>query len=102
MSSNKNELDEILEKEFKRAIVSMVNEIKEDRNKFLNGLQESTKKQLNEIKISTQILKWNTSMKQKYLKIPHWKLEMKSLRCQEEVLWEITNGTDQGRTVYVG
>lgn len=63
MSSNKNELDEILEKEFKRAIVSMVNEIKEDRNKFLNGLQESTKKQLNEIKISTQILKWNTSMK---------------------------------------
>lgn len=63
MSSNKNELDEILEKEFKRAIVSMVNKIKEDRNKFLNGLQESTKKQLNEIKISTQILKWNTSMK---------------------------------------
>lgn len=63
MSSNKNELDEILEKEFKRAIVSMVNEIKEDRNKFLNGLQESTKKHLNEIKISTQILKWNTSMK---------------------------------------
>lgn len=63
MSSNKNELDDILEKEFKRAIVSMVNTIKEDRNKFLNELQESTKKQLNEIKISTQILKWNTSMK---------------------------------------
>ena len=50
MSSNENELDEILGKEFKRVIISMVNEIKEDRNKFLNEFQGTKKKQLNEIK----------------------------------------------------
>lgn len=57
MSSNENELDEILEKKFKRVIVSIVNETKEDRNRFLNELQENTKKQLKEIKKPTQNIK---------------------------------------------
>lgn len=71
MSSNDNELHEILGKKFKRVIVSIVNEIKEDRNKFLNELQENTKKQLKEIKKPTQSIKVGFNNEIEILKISH-------------------------------
>jgi hypothetical protein len=40
MDFNNSEVNKISDKEFKRMIIKMINEIKEDMNKWLNEFQE--------------------------------------------------------------
>jgi hypothetical protein len=42
-NTNNNEVEEILDEEFKTMIIRMINEIKEDINKCLHEFQENSK-----------------------------------------------------------
>jgi hypothetical protein len=47
MDSSGSEINEISEKEFKRKMIRMINNIKQDTNEHLNEFQKNTNKQLN-------------------------------------------------------